>query len=757
MGAVYKARQTKLDRLVALKILPRELCHDTAFQQRFAREAKALAKLNHPNIVGIYDFGEAGGYFYFLMEYVDGANLRELLRAGRLPQEEAVSIVAQICEALQYAHELDIVHRDIKPENILLDVKGRVKIADFGLAKLVGDSPADLHLTGSRQVMGTPHYMAPEQMEKPQTVDRRADIYSLGVVFYEMLTNELPLGRFAAPSQKARLDSRLDAIVLRALEKEPEARYQQISKLKAEMDGIAAKHPHHQPSAERWETVDRDALRQRLMVPAAGLILAGLLSFFSFIAIGGIVLSREYPLYKPNILKVADRPVKVRDLEELQAIRIAFSNEANRIAELNEIETNRADVHNHDVLWISGATLLLPFAGAVFLVFGGVQILKMKNYEAAVISSLWAMVPWSPVWPIGLIFGIGAFRALRQPEVYAAFKLKEKVLRLTPAQPQTGKVFSFFRSLRSFVAYNSPAHRLSVPKQTPRLHTTISAVSPIPQEAAPPVATNVLNRGEPAKTISALSGSALGVLFIGGLLLIWVAMAVMGSAEPLWFLLLFGLFAKKNPKSVVFGVATVIGIVLMIALVGYGMYLARSVQPLWALLAVLWIARTALFEQESEDGEEESETRGNATPVEASVHKAMKQASWWIDIHFDPEIPGALLAGSRKNCRVPDTEHVIGVVDLTGNENGDNCLVFGKTALYVHNPSDSGHPGAFSVPCTELAGREFVNHGDSVCLGEGQFLHNSEDAVAECDQLIKLLNKVRQSVLELQPIGAARS
>jgi serine/threonine protein kinase len=121
-----------------------------------------------------YDFGESGGRFYLLMEFVDGVNLRQLLRERRLRPEEALQVVPQICEALQYAHEQGVVHRDIKPENILLDRKGHVKIADFGLAKLLGPKATDSALTGSQQIVGTPHYMAPEQMERPLAVDHRA-------------------------------------------------------------------------------------------------------------------------------------------------------------------------------------------------------------------------------------------------------------------------------------------------------------------------------------------------------------------------------------------------------------------------------------------------------------------------------------------------------------------------------------------------------------------------------------------------------
>jgi serine/threonine protein kinase len=243
MGAVYKARQVRLDRLVALKVLPAEASRDPSFAERFTREARALARLNHPHIVGVHDFGEHEGLFYFIMEYVDGANLRRLLADGPLSPALALQIIPQICDALQYAHEEGIVHRDIKPENILLDQKGRVKIADFGLAKLLGQAPLHTRLTASRQVMGTPHYMAPEQMERPLTVDHRADIYSLGVVFYEMLTGELPLGRFAPPSHKAGVDERLDAVVFRALENQAERRYQRVSDLQRDVAALSAGSP----------------------------------------------------------------------------------------------------------------------------------------------------------------------------------------------------------------------------------------------------------------------------------------------------------------------------------------------------------------------------------------------------------------------------------------------------------------------------------------------------------------------------------
>jgi predicted Ser/Thr protein kinase len=239
MGAVYKARQRGLDRLVALKILPPDVASDSAFSERFTREAKALAQLNHPNIVGVFDSGKLDGLYFFLMEYVDGVNLRQALRAGTLKPAETLKIVPQICDALQFAHDEGVVHRDIKPENILLDKRGRVKIADFGLAKLFR-AKTDEALTGTHQVMGTPHYMAPEQIRGTRDVDHRADIYSLGVTFYEMLTGELPRGRFAPPSKKVHIDVRLDEVVLRTLEVEPDMRYQHASDIKTEVDQIVS-------------------------------------------------------------------------------------------------------------------------------------------------------------------------------------------------------------------------------------------------------------------------------------------------------------------------------------------------------------------------------------------------------------------------------------------------------------------------------------------------------------------------------------
>jgi serine/threonine protein kinase len=241
MGAVYKARQPDLDRFVAVKILPREIQGDPGFGDRFLREARTLAKLNHPNIVAVYDFGQIDELFYFVMEFVDGVTLRDTIAAGSVAPEEALRVIPDLCDALQFAHEEGIVHRDIKPENILLDKRGRVKIADFGLAKLLkAEGDDDENLTGTHQVMGTLKYMAPEQMTTSRNVDHRADIYSLGVIFYELLTGDLPVGWFAPPSKKVAVDVRLDEVVLRTLEAEPGRRYQHASEVKSAVEQLSS-------------------------------------------------------------------------------------------------------------------------------------------------------------------------------------------------------------------------------------------------------------------------------------------------------------------------------------------------------------------------------------------------------------------------------------------------------------------------------------------------------------------------------------
>jgi serine/threonine protein kinase len=239
MGVVYKARQKSLDRWVAIKLLAPERVHEELFAEHFEREAKTLARLNHPNIVTVFDHGEADGVFYIVMEFVDGVNLRDLLMEGKMEPAQALAIVPEICAALQFAHDKGVVHRDIKPENILIDRDGRVKIADFGIAALVG-TDADHS--------GTPPYMAPEQESVGGTIDHRADIYALGVVFYEMLTGERPDKDLVAPSRKVEIDVRIDELVLRALEREPERRYQTAGEFRTVVQTMAATVPSNSNS-----------------------------------------------------------------------------------------------------------------------------------------------------------------------------------------------------------------------------------------------------------------------------------------------------------------------------------------------------------------------------------------------------------------------------------------------------------------------------------------------------------------------------
>jgi len=263
MGAVYEGEQISLDRRVAIKLLPAELGADPEFQARFRREAKSMAKLNHPNIVQIYDFGQtAAGHCYFVMEFVDGTDLHRLIREGKLDVTGALNAVSQICDALQYAHDEGFVHRDIKPANIFINRQGLLKVGDFGLAKLVeGGSddeptPTDLaNLTVSGVAMGTLNYIAPEQLSEGGSVDRRADIYSLGVMFYEMLTREVPRGAVKEPSKRVpMLDERIDGVVFKAMDPDPSERYQTALELRSDVDAIRLMPPPEPPPEPPVET-----------------------------------------------------------------------------------------------------------------------------------------------------------------------------------------------------------------------------------------------------------------------------------------------------------------------------------------------------------------------------------------------------------------------------------------------------------------------------------------------------------------------
>jgi len=377
MGAVYKARQKQLDRIVALKILPSEVGKDPAFAERFAREARSLAKLNHPHIVTLYEFGQSSdGLYYFIMEFVDGIDLRQVIQAGDLSTDEVLALVPQICEALHYAHHEGVIHRDIKPENILLDTRGYVKIGDFGLAKLM-DIPATAYtLTQSQQRVGTPHYMAPEQVEGAQQIDHRADIYSLGVVFYEMLTGKLPLGRFPLPSQKVRVDLRLDDVVLRTLEKEPERRYQNISEVKTAVETIASSPEAAPPSTVSDESAQ--AVSQRLRIPAIGLMISGAVNFLSL----ALVLVLNFAMVW------LDTPGRL------------------------------------GVLVV--AVMAAATAVGTILIIGAWQMLRLRSFSWAVAGSVLALVPLSAGFMLSVPMGIWALFVLKRPDVQMAFADKKQ-------------------------------------------------------------------------------------------------------------------------------------------------------------------------------------------------------------------------------------------------------------------------------------------------------------------------------------------
>jgi len=240
MGAVYRGRQNGLDREVAVKVLPKELSQHEDLVRRFEREAKAMARLDHPHIVRVFDVGQTeDGFWYLVMEHVEGRDLAEVVAQGGLSEAEALRVVTEICEALEHAHAAGFVHRDIKPSNVLLDRQGRVKVADFGLAQAVSAEGPEAwsRLTASGSLMGTLEYMAPEQLAG-RAVDQRADLYSVGVLFYELLTGDVPRGSWKPPSTLKKLNPQVDEVVRRSLEPRPEDRYASATELRVAVEAV---------------------------------------------------------------------------------------------------------------------------------------------------------------------------------------------------------------------------------------------------------------------------------------------------------------------------------------------------------------------------------------------------------------------------------------------------------------------------------------------------------------------------------------
>ena len=237
MGAVYRARQLSLDREVAIKILPREFGENDEFRKSFEAEARAMAKLNHPNLIGVYDCGEVEGMPYIVMEYVKGKALYYSSRGICIDPIEAVNLTLGICKGLAHAHEADILHRDIKPANVLLDFDKQPKVGDFGLAHAIGSDE------GGMLMFGTPGYSAPEVLNQSGKVAKQSDVYSIGILFYELLMGKIPDEEYIPVTQKAGVDPRYDQLIRRALDPNPDHRFSDAGAMATEVGKLLKSAP----------------------------------------------------------------------------------------------------------------------------------------------------------------------------------------------------------------------------------------------------------------------------------------------------------------------------------------------------------------------------------------------------------------------------------------------------------------------------------------------------------------------------------
>jgi serine/threonine protein kinase len=280
MATVYKAYQASMDRYVALKVLPQYHSEDPSFTQRFIQEARTIARLEHRNILPVYDFGEEDGVAYMAMRYLDGGTLQDILALGELPLNETIEILRQICAGLDYAHRQGVVHRDVKPANVMIDGEGGVYLTDFGLAKVLEGSS---NLTMSGMVMGTPLYMAPEQ-SVGEGIDGRADIYAAGVILYEMVTGQppfqaetpmaivlahlhepLPLPKEINPA----VPDEIQRVILKALAKDPEDRYQTAREMSEQLSEVstATDTTNNTPTLQFLATEARNSLEEKVILP----------------------------------------------------------------------------------------------------------------------------------------------------------------------------------------------------------------------------------------------------------------------------------------------------------------------------------------------------------------------------------------------------------------------------------------------------------------------------------------------------------
>ena len=302
MGAVYCAVQKSLDRTVALKILPMELSKDAAFCAGFEAEAKAMARLNHPNLIGVFDFGEVNGMLYIVMEFVPGKSIYHSADGIAIDPGEVIRLVTGICHGLAHAHEHGIIHRDIKPSNILLDHNAQPKIGDFGLAR-----PIERKIEEGEEIFGTPHYTAPEVVDAPHTVDYRADIFSVGVLLHELLTGKLPANDPRPASVIARCDIRFDAIIKRATQPLPAARYSSANEIAKDLQAIA-KSIESQPRAAK--NPPRPAVRKRgqVVVRKKSSSLPGMLMFLLALGIGAYSFNHFRKNQSPKLVIIKEPP-----------------------------------------------------------------------------------------------------------------------------------------------------------------------------------------------------------------------------------------------------------------------------------------------------------------------------------------------------------------------------------------------------------------------------------------------------------------
>lgn len=267
MGEVYRAIMVARGKEVAMKVVAGRLTRDPETTARFEAEVGALSQLDHPNVVRVIDHGEMpNGRHFLVMEYVDGCDLRRLLRAQRIEPERAIDIFLKVCDGVQHAHECGLVHRDIKPANILIGLDGTVKVADFGLAKTLVEESFAYGFTQTRDTFGTPYYVAPEVTQRAESADARTDVYALGVLLYELLTGGVPMGQFTPLSKRTGLDKRLDAIVASALVDDPAGRTSSVKEL---AEGVQKVWNDHVSVGER------QARRHRLRLLAAVFVVLG--------------------------------------------------------------------------------------------------------------------------------------------------------------------------------------------------------------------------------------------------------------------------------------------------------------------------------------------------------------------------------------------------------------------------------------------------------------------------------------------------